>query len=294
MQNNNQMEDLFQERKEKISVFKKIIKRERSTKKKEIPDDLYKQCPFCKESLLSNDLKEHYFVCQKCFTPLKISAYRRIRMLVDQGTFKEMDISLTTKTNLDFPDYKNKLKQQQELTKLKEAVVTGVGKINSHKVAIGVLDSRFFMGSMGSVVGEKLTRLIEYATKRRLPLIIFSASGGARMQEGIISLVQMAKTSAAIAQHSEEGLLYISYLTNPTTGGVTASFAMLGDIILAEPKALIGFAGPRVIEQTIKKQLPEGFQTSEFLLKHGFVDQIVERSQMKDLLSKLLEIHDRR
>jgi len=288
---NNKMEVLFQERKEKISVFKKWRKKDRPTKRKDLPEDLYIQCPFCKESVVSKFLKKNYYVCPSCQTPLKIGAYQRINMIVDKDSFTEMNPNLTTKINLNFPGYKEKLFKQEEASGLKEACVCGIGKIANQKVAIAVLDSQFFMGSMGSVVGEKITLLVEHATKKDLPLLIFSASGGARMQEGMISLVQMVKTSAAIARFQEQGLLYISYITNPTTGGVTASFAMLGDIILAEPKALIGFAGPRVIEQTIKKKLPEGFQTSEFLLKQGFIDRIVERKEMRSLLTTLLKMH---
>ena len=288
---NNKMEVLFQERKEKISVFKKWRKKDRPIKRKDLPEDLYIQCPFCKESVVSKLFKKNYYVCPSCQTPLKIGAYQRINMIVDKDSFIEMNPNLTTKINLNFPGYKEKLIKQAQASGLKEACVCGIGKIANQKVAIGVLDSQFFMGSMGSVVGEKITLLIEHATKKNLPLLIFSASGGARMQEGMISLIQMVKTSAAIAKFQEQGLLYISYITNPTTGGVTASFAMLGDIILAEPKALIGFAGPRVIEQTIKKKLPEGFQTSEFLLKQGFVDRIVERKEMRSLLTTLLQMH---
>ena len=288
---NNKMEVLFQERKEKISVFKKWRKKDRPIKRKDLPEDLYIQCPFCKESVVSKLFKKNYYVCPLCQTPLKIGAYQRINMIVDKDSFIEMNPNLTTKINLNFPGYKEKLIKQAQASGLKEACVCGIGKIANQKVAIAVLDSQFFMGSMGSVVGEKITLLIEHATKKNLPLLIFSASGGARMQEGMISLIQMVKTSAAIAKFQEQGLLYISYITNPTTGGVTASFAMLGDIILAEPKALIGFAGPRVIEQTIKKKLPEGFQTSEFLLKQGFVDRIVERKEMRSLLTTLLKMH---
>ena len=288
---NNKMEVLFQERKEKISVFKKWRKKDRPIKRKDLPEDLYIQCPFCKESVVSKLFKKNYYVCPSCQTPLKIGAYQRINMIVDKDSFIEMNPNLTTKINLNFPGYKEKLIKQAQASGLKEACVCGIGKIANQKVAIGVLDSQFFMGSMGSVVGEKITLLVEHATKKNLPLLIFSASGGARMQEGMISLIQMVKTSAAIAKFQEQGLLYISYITNPTTGGVTASFAMLGDIILAEPKALIGFAGPRVIEQTIKKKLPEGFQTSEFLLKQGFIDRIVERKEMRSLLTTLLKMH---
>lgn len=198
---------------------------------------------------------------------------------------------MKTLNPLDFPEYSEKIKSSQEASELNEAVVTGIGKIYGKDAVIGIMDSKFMMGSMGSVVGEKLTRAIERATKERLPVIIFTASGGARMQEGMFSLMQMAKTSAAIARHNEEGLLYIAVLTDPTTGGVTASFAMLGDIILSEPQVLIGFAGRRVIEQTIKQKLPEGFQSAEFLLEHGFIDKIVNRNELKKTLYRILDIH---
>jgi acetyl-CoA carboxylase carboxyl transferase subunit beta len=220
-----------------------------------------------------------------------MNAYERISLVIDKNTFKETNKSMDTKNILDFPGYENKIKDLKEKTGLVEGVVTGTGKINGTKVAIGVMDARFMMGSMGYVVGEKITRLIELSTEEEIPLIIFTASGGARMQEGIISLMQMAKTSAALAKHDEKGCLYITVLTDPTSGGVTASFAMLGDIILAEPGCFVGFAGPRVIKQTIGKDLPEGFQKAEFLLEHGFVDRIVKRNEMKDILYRIIKLH---
>lgn len=215
----------------------------------------------------------------------------RIKNLIDKDTFLEYDLEIETSNPLDFPEYDEKIDHIIETTKEKEAVVTGEGNINGKKTVICIMNPNFMMGSMGSVVGEKITRAIEKAIEKRLPVIIFSASGGARMQEGILSLMQMAKTSAILARLDEEGLLFISILTDPTTGGVTASFAMLGDIILAEPNALIGFAGPRVIEQTIKQKLPEGFQRSEFLLEKGFIDKIVKREDMKQILSDILNLH---
>lgn len=218
-------------------------------------------------------------------------ARRRIEMVTDEGSFEEWDRDLQGGNPLEYKGYEEKLEKLQEKTGLQEAVVTGKAKIDGREVAIGVCDGRFLMASMGEAVGEKIARAVERATKERLPVILFACSGGARMQEGIVSLMQMAKTSAALKRHSDAGLLYISVLTDPTTGGVTASFAMLGDVILAEPKALIGFAGPRVIEQTIGQKLPEGFQRSEFLLEHGFLDAIVERSRMKETLSEILELH---
>lgn len=223
----------------------------------------------------------------------RIDPRKRIQDLIDQDTFLEYDIDLESSNPLDFPDYTMKLAQSKEATNEKEGVVTGEGDINGERVVICIMNPSFMMGSMGSVIGEKITRAIEKAIEKKLPIIIFSASGGARMQEGVLSLMQMAKTSAALARLDESGLLYISVLTDPTTGGVTASFAMLGDIIIAEPGALIGFAGPRVIEQTIKQKLPEGFQRAEFLLQKGFIDKIVKREEMKDTLSQILKLHSK-
>lgn len=218
-------------------------------------------------------------------------AYRRIEMIADENSFEEWDMDLQTENPLDYKGYEEKIEKLQEKTGLREAVVTGKATILGHPAVLAVCDGRFMMASMGEIVGEKITRAVERATRQELPVIIFACSGGARMQEGIVSLMQMAKTSAALKRHSDAGLLYISVLTDPTTGGVTASFAMLGDIILAEPKALIGFAGPRVIEQTIGQKLPKGFQRSEFLLEHGFIDQIVERPKMRETLGRILEFH---
>ncbi len=250
------------------------------------------KCDNCKEILYKDEVHNNFSVCPNCNKHFRLSARRRINQIIDDGTFKEMATKLKTKDPLHFEGYIKKLETLKEKTKIEEAVTVGEGKINGKNVIIAVMDGNFLMGSMGSVVGEKITIAIEEATKKRLPLIIFCVSGGARMQEGIISLMQMAKTSAALAKHNEEGLLYISVLTDPTTGGVTASFALLADIILAEPNALIGFAGPRVIEQTIKQKLPQGFQKSEFLLEHGFIDKIVERKDLKENLYKLISLHD--
>ena len=249
------------------------------------------KCSNCKEILYKEDVKKNYSVCPNCGKHFRISARRRVKQIVDEGTFEELDADMQTSDILNFEGYKDKIKLLQEKTKIQEAIKTGIGEINGEKVAIGVMDSNFFMGSMGSVVGEKICRLVEKALQEKLPVILFCVSGGARMQEGMVSLMQMAKTSAAIAKLDEAGLLYVSVLTDPTTGGVTASFASLGDIILAEPGALIGFAGPRVIEQTIKQKLPEGFQSSEFLLEHGFIDKIVERNKMKQTLYEILKLH---
>lgn len=250
------------------------------------------KCDKCKEILYKEDVKQNLSVCPNCGKHFRLSARRRIEQIIDEGTFAEMDANLHTSNPIKFQGYEQKIELLEEKTKIKEAVKTGIGKINGIEVAIAVMDGNFLMGSMGEVVGEKITNLIEQAIVKQLPVIIFCVSGGARMQEGIVSLMQMAKTSAALAKLSEAKLPYISVLTDPTTGGVTASFASLGDIIIAEPDALIGFAGPRVIEQTIKQKLPEGFQRAEFLLEHGFIDLIVERKNMKNMLYKILKFFD--
>lgn len=259
-----------------------------------IPNGMWVKCPKCGSILYKNDIQDNLKVCPKCNGHLRMNANERIKMIIDEGTFEEFDISMSAGNPLDFDGYEEKIKSMQEKTGLKDGVVTGRGLIHGQKTVIAVMDSNFMMGSMGSVVGEKITRAIEKATEEKLPVIIFTTSGGARMQEGMFSLMQMAKTSAALSRHDENGLLYISVLTDPTTGGVTASFAMLGDIILAEPKTLVGFAGRRVIEQTINEKLPDDFQTSEFLFKHGFIDKIVERKKLKEVLGKILEMHDGR
>lgn len=259
-----------------------------------IPNGMWVKCPKCGSILYKNDVQDNLKVCPKCNGHLRMNANERISMIIDEGTFEEFDINMSADNPLDFEGYEEKIKSMQRKTGLKDGVVTGRGLIYGQSTVIAVMDSNFMMGSMGSVVGEKITRAIEKATEEKLPVIIFTTSGGARMQEGMFSLIQMAKTSAALSRHDENGLLYISVLTDPTTGGVTASFAMLGDIILAEPKTLVGFAGRRVIEQTINEKLPEDFQTSEFLFKHGFIDKIVERKKLKEALGKILEMHARR
>lgn len=285
------MEELFKQRKEKLNLFRAFRKRHQTIHKKEIPNGIYIKCPQCGETLLKETLIQHLYVCPHCQEPLKITAWERIQMMTDSNSFREFRDHFKITNPLHFPGYDKKLAGLQASTQLDEAVITGTAKIDKIPVVIAVMDSRFLMGSMGHTVGEKITRAVEYATRRKLPLIIFSASGGARMQEGMISLMQMAKTAQAIARHQDAGLLYISCLTNPTTGGVTASFASLGDIILAEPHALIGFAGPRVIEQTIKQKLPEGFQRAEFMLEQGFIDRIVERKDLRATLAMLLSMH---
>lgn len=256
-----------------------------------IPNGMWLRCEACGAILYKGDVEDNLNTCTKCGKHFRIGARNRVNLLIDENTFEEWDINVTSANPLNFPGYTEKIEKLKESTGLNDAVITGVGKIDGIDTVLCVMDSKFLMGSMGSVVGEKLTRAIERATKENLPIIIFTASGGARMQEGIFSLMQMAKVSAALAKHSQKGLLYITVITDPTTGGVTASFAMLGDIILAEPGALIGFAGRRVIEQTIKQSLPEEFQTSEFLLEHGFIDKIVKRNDMKKSLYKILRIH---
>jgi acetyl-CoA carboxylase carboxyl transferase subunit beta len=262
-------------------------------RKKDIPDGLWTKCNDCGQPIYNKTLEENFKVCPKCNFHLVLGAWERINLLIDKDTFQEYDKDISPADPLEFKgpkSYLNKIAQDQNATGLKEAAIIGEGFLDNKRLIFGVTDSRFIMGSMGSVVGEKITRAIERATAKRLPLIIVSGSGGgARMQEGMFSLMQMAKTSAALSYHHQIGLPYISILTNPTMAGVMASFAGLGDIIIAEPKALIGFTGPRVIEQTIRQKLPEGFQRSEFLLQHGLIDMIVHRKSLKLTLSQLLE-----
>ena len=253
-----------------------------------IPDGMWVKCPKCGRILYNKDLKENLKVCGNCNAHIRLTARERIEITIDKGTFVEFDADIKSANPLDFPDYDAKTEKMREKTGINDAVITGMGAIGDKPVIIAVMDSNFMMASMGCAVGEKITRAIETATGKGLPIIIFTASGGARMQEGMFSLMQMAKTSSALGKHDEKGLLYITVLTDPTTGGVTASFAMLGDIILSEPGALVGFAGRRVIEQTLKEKLPQEFQSAEFLLKHGFIDKIVARAQLKKLLCELL------
>lgn len=259
-----------------------------------IPDGMWQKCKQCGTILYNKDLDDNSMVCRDCGHHMRINSRKRIEMIVDKGTFKELDADMKSKNPLNYKGYEEKVQGYSEKSNENEAVVTGVGKVNGYNMVIAVMNASFMMGSMGSVVGEKVTRAFEHATKNELPIIVFTASGGARMQEGMFSLMQMAKTSAAAAKHAEAGLLYITVLTDPTTGGVTASFAMQGDIILSEPKALIGFAGKRVIQQTIKQELPEGFQSAEFLLEKGFVDKIVDRRELKMTLGKILRMHSGR
>ncbi len=282
------------------NMFKKtytmIDTRYKPPKKEEepsIPQGLWRKCNKCGQPIYVEDVTNNFYVCPKCGGYFRVHAYRRIEMLIDEGTFEEWNAHMDFSNPLNFPGYEKKVQATKERTKLNEAIITGKGRIGGQETAFGVCDARFFMSSMGHIMGEKITQMVERATKEQLPVIIYACSGGARMQEGIVSLMQMAKTSAALKRHHEAGQLFISVLTDPTTGGVTASFAMLGDIILAEPNALIGFAGPRVIEQTIRQKLPEGFQRAEFLLEHGFVDKIVERKDQKEVLSQILRLHQK-
>mgnify|MGYP002380734259 FL=1 len=279
-------------------MFKKTAvlfrdREDRNQEKKEpsAPEGLWLKCPKCGEVVYRDDVKAHGYVCPKCEGYFRIGTRTRIRMVADTGTFQEWFTDLETENPLEYPGYEEKIANLHEKTKLHEAVTVGKCMVNGLETVLGVCDARFLMGSMGYVVGEKITRAFERATEEKLPVVLFTSSGGARMQEGIVSLMQMAKTSAAIRKHSEAGLFYLPVLTDPTTGGVTASFAMLGDVILAEPGALIGFAGPRVIAQTIGQKLPEGFQRAEFLVEKGIIDGVVERQELKETVWKLLKIH---
>ena len=259
--------------------------------KRDIPEGIMTKCPECKKIMFTKELEKNLRVCLHCDYHFPMSAKERIASLIDAGSFIEIAENMISKNPLDFPEYDEKLQKDQEKTGILEAVITGIGTIKGYETALAVMDSNFRMGSMGSVVGEKLKMLVEEADERKIPLIIFSASGGARMQEGVISLMQMAKVSVALQRFSSNGGLYISVMTHPTTGGVSASFASLGDYNFAEPKALIGFAGRRVIEQTIREKLPDDFQTAEFLLKHGQLDAVIHRSELRDKLAFLLELH---
>lgn len=256
-------------------------------------EELWTSCMSCKSLILKEDLLENYYVCPKCGYYYRLTARQRIELFMDQGSFVERDNDMRPKNILKFPDYNAKLKKATEESGENESVICGTAAVSGYPCCIFVMEPRFMMGSMGSITGEKITRLFEYAAEKKLPVIGFTASGGARMQEGTLSLMQMAKTSGAIKRHSDKGLLYITVLTDPTTGGVTASFAMEGDVIISEPGALIAFAGPRVIEQTINQKLPDGFQRAEFLLNKGFVDKIVERRDMKDFFTTMLRLHKR-
>ena len=276
-------------------MFKKTVMDIRGEEREntpEVPDNLMRKCNACKAAVFVDEVKQNHYICPHCGNYFHMPAYRRIKMIADRKSFVEWDAEMEEQNPLQYRGYEEKLRSLQEKTGLNEAVVTGKCTIKGISVALGVCDCRFMMSSMGEVVGEKITRVFERATEEKLPVILYICSGGARMQEGLVSLMQMAKTSMALRKHSDAGLLYVPVLTDPTTGGVTASFAMLGDIILAEPKALIGFAGPRVIEQTIRQKLPKGFQKAEFLLEHGFIDKIVERDDQRIVLADILKLHE--
>lgn len=283
------LRNMFRKTYTKIDTKYRPVSQE--TEEPSIPEGLWRKCNKCGQPIYVEDVKNNYYVCPKCGGYFRVHAYRRIEMLTDVGTFEEWNKEMPFSNPLNFPNYEKKVEAAREKTKLNEAIVIGKAKIDGNPAVVGVCDARFIMSSMGHVVGEKITEAVERATKEKLPVILFACSGGARMQEGIVSLMQMAKTSAALKRHHEAGQLFISVLTDPTTGGVTASFAMLGDIIIAEPGALIGFAGPRVIEQTIGQKLPEGFQRAEFLLEHGFVDMILPRQEQKHVIGRILYMH---
>lgn len=287
------LKDLFKTKPKYITVKSEqdFQPREEAIEKKEIPDGLWVKCNRCSQITYNKDLERNLKVCPKCGYHFRISSKERLALLTDEGSFQEIDKNLKTVNILDFPDYDNRIKKAVKSTDLTEAVVTGEAMMNGIPVVLAVMDFGFMGASMGSVVGEKITRAAEYAIRKKLPFIAVTASGGARMQEGIMSLMQMAKTSQVLNRLAEAGCVYISVLTDPTTGGVFASFAALGDIIIAEPNALIGFAGARVIQQTIRQTLPPGFQTAEFLLEHGFVDMIVPRKDLKSTLTQLIKFH---
>ncbi|GEL76855.1 acetyl-CoA carboxylase, carboxyltransferase subunit beta [Tenuibacillus multivorans] len=277
------LKDIFNKKKKYATVTKQ-------EEREDVPEGIMLKCPSCRQIFYRKEIEKNLMVCPNCDHHHQMSSHERIALLMD-STFEEWDGDMVSENPLEFPGYLEKLEKDQEKTGINEAVVTGKGSINGHATAIAVMDSRFRMGSMGSVVGEKIARAIERAKDEKLPIIIFTASGGARMQEGVLSLMQMSKTSVALERFSRAGGLYISYMTNPTTGGVSASFASLGDYNFAEPGALIGFAGRRIIEQTIREKLPDDFQTAEFLFKHGQLDQVIHRHDMKDILSNILELH---
>lgn len=266
------------------------VKNLEERKAPEVPDELFAKCPACRHMIYQKDLGLAK-ICPSCSYNFRISAKERLKITVDEESFQELFTGLVTENPLNFPGYEEKLEKTKLSTGLDEAVMTGLARVKGQKIALAIMDSNFIMASMGTVVGEKITRLFEYASEEKLPVVIFTASGGARMQEGIMSLMQMAKISAAVKRHSNLGLFYLTILTDPTTGGVTASFAMEGDVIIAEPQALVGFAGRRVIETTVRENLPDDFQKAEFLLEHGFVDKIVKRTELKDMIGLLVKLH---
>jgi len=277
-------------------IFRKNQKKRYATiptekAKNDVPEGIMMKCPECRKNVFTKDLMKNLKVCPTCDHHMKMTAWERVDIFLDEDSFVSMDDHLETVNPLNFPSYTEKIKADGQKTGLNEAVLTGIGKLDGQQVAVAIMDSHFRMGSMGSVVGEKITRAVEKATELEIPFIIYTASGGARMQEGVLSLMQMAKTSVALRRHSDHGLLYISILTHPTTGGVSASFASVGDINIAEPKALIGFAGRRVIEQTVREKLPEDFQTAEFLMNHGQLDAIIHRKEMREKVASIVHLH---
>ncbi|QQL45752.1 acetyl-CoA carboxylase, carboxyltransferase subunit beta [Sulfuriroseicoccus oceanibius] len=273
-----------------MGIFKRprLKSKNRKSSQPEMPEGLWQKCPACNEVIHEMDLKQALRVCPKCDHHFMLGSRERIESIADEGSFEEFDANLVSVNPLGFANYESKIEKQREVSGLNDAVVTGRIKVRGNTAIIAVMDFKFFAGSMGSVVGEKITRAVEAATKEKVPVIVVCASSGARMQEGMLSLMQMAKTSGALARHHDAGQGYIAVLTHPTTGGVTASFATLGDVILAEPKCMIGFAGPRVVKETTHQNLPDGFQTAEFMLEHGLVDRIVERSAMRPTLARLI------
>ena len=286
------LEDLFNVVKTRFNGTAEEEKTEQQAESSvKVPDNMLFKCPRCLNVIMTDELEKNLKVCPECGYHSRLTANERINLIIDKESFKEFDTDMLSANPIDFPDYEAKQQKLRDATGLKDAIITGECTIRGERCVIGVMDSRYMMASMGSVVGEKITRAFEYATDNKLPVIMFTASGGARMQEGIVSLMQMAKTSGAVARHSDAGLLYITVMTDPTTGGVTASFASLGDIIIAEPKVLIGFAGRRVIEGTIKQRLPDDFQSAEFMLEHGFADMIVERKTMRRTIAHILKLH---
>ena len=283
------LEDLFKTVKDRFNAENAG---QEQAKTPEIPKDLLFKCPRCQSVFYMDEFEKRRKTCPTCNYHARLSWCERLEITADKDSFVQFDENMTSLNPIGFPDYEKKIKSLQEKNGINDAIVTGVCTIRGYRAVLGIMDSNFMMASMGSVVGEKIARAFEYATENKLPVILFTASGGARMQEGIISLMQMAKTSGAVKRHSDAGGLYITVLTDPTTGGVTASFASLGDIILAEPKVLVGFAGRRVIQDTIKQKLPDDFQTAEFLLESGFVDAIVDRKSMRKSLSNILRLHN--
>ncbi|WP_349408127.1 acetyl-CoA carboxylase, carboxyltransferase subunit beta [Pseudalkalibacillus sp. SCS-8] len=279
------LKDLFAKKRKYATIPSERVKQD-------VPEGLMTKCPECKAIMTTKELNKAHKVCVSCDHHFRMTANERISLIIDKDSFEEINKEMRTENPLDFPDYLDRIEKDRKKTGLNEAVVTGKGDIDGHSVVFAVMDAHFRMGSMGSVVGEKITRAIEVATEEGKPFIIFTASGGARMQEGVLSLMQMAKTSVALRRHADNGLLFISVMTHPTTGGVSASFASVGDYNFAEPKALIGFAGRRIIEQTIRQELPEDFQTAEFLLKHGQLDAVIHRRDMKATLANVLDIHE--